>query len=412
MDKLQADLLEGIKRENEEEAQAMEEAIDQVGDDAYHQIVNQLQNQIPGFTPDNITELELTKHSIEILLDNQPNHSASWTKYYTELRNRFLNSVRSAIEDDLGNKIDEKQLNQFLQIDRTKKNNQLAGILHVPDNMADEIRNSFNQFKIDCAINMRNVHIQSAESIPDLTGQPVSPDIDISITFPTSDAINVLKYDKNGGVLKEDCIYSYPSVTLDSNVLINMKHEQPSSLDKLREKCRIDVAVTRRIEQDLRFGLHDEQFLKDNDIRKIGSVIRMGFDTKANQSLFDPQSNIIGSTEFFDMVKLVIDKLKKAGRNLPEYLDCDHLHSHYVCKRDIFLTQDKALLEVGCKLKQFGIHVMTIQKLLTLIEQNGLLKCIKKGNSTKPDRVWVKIKGTENSEDLKNFDHVEPYRED
>ena len=55
MDKLQADLLEGIKRENEEEVQAMEEAIDQVGDDAYHQIVNQLQNQIPGFTPDNIT---------------------------------------------------------------------------------------------------------------------------------------------------------------------------------------------------------------------------------------------------------------------------------------------------------------------------------------------------------------------
>ena len=192
MDKLQADLLEGIKRENEEEVQAMEEAIDQVGDDAYHQIVNQLQNQIPGFTPDNITELELTKHSIEILLDNQPNHSASWTKYYTELRNRFLNSVRSAIEDDLGNKIDEKQLNQFLQIDRTKKNNQLAGILHVPDNMADEIRNSFNQFKIDCAINMRNVHLQSAESIPDLTGQPVSPDIDISITFPTSDAINIM----------------------------------------------------------------------------------------------------------------------------------------------------------------------------------------------------------------------------
>ena len=62
------------------------------------------------------------------------------------------------------------------------------------------------------------------------------------------------------------------------------------------------------------------------------------------------------------------------------------------------------MLGAGRELKQFGIHVMTIEQFLTLVEQNG--------DDTKPRRVWVKIKGTENSEDLKNFDDVIPYRQE
>ena len=402
MNRLEADLLEGIKKENQAEAQAMQQAM--------AELLDQLQSKAPDLM--SAQNLELKKHTVRISLDDNPNNSLSWTTYYRELKNHFLLSIKTSIEDSLGYQIDEAQLNEFLQIDRDQKNNQLSGIFHVVDSMIDQIRDSFDEFKGDSVINMRNAQIRALDNIRTAREERVSPHIDISITFPTCNTVNLLRYHKEGEVLKEDCIYSFPSVTLDTDVFINMKRGRPLSPVKLRKKCMVDLAVTRRIEQDLKFDSDDEQFLQDNNIRKITSIMRTGFDTKRNQPLFDPQFNKMGSTEFFNITRCVIDSLIKTGQSPPGYLDWDHLHSHYVSKRDIFLTQDKELLGAGRELKQFGIHVMTIEQFLTLVEQNGQLICIKNGDDTKPRRVWVKIKGTENSEDLKNFDDVIPYRQE
>ena len=137
MNRLEADLLEGIKKENQAEAQAMQQAM--------AELLDQLQSEAPGLMSGQ--NLELKKHTVRISLDDNPNNSLSWTTYYRELKNHFLLSIKTSIEDSLGYQIDEAQLNEFLQIDRDQKNNQLSGIFHVVDSMIDQIRDSFDEFK-------------------------------------------------------------------------------------------------------------------------------------------------------------------------------------------------------------------------------------------------------------------------
>ena len=68
------------------------------------------------------------------------------------------------------------------------------------------------------------------------------------------------------------------------------------------------------------------------------------------------------------------------------------------------------MLKAGRELEEFGIHVMSFHDLLELIEQNGLLLCIKYRKDLDLHWVQIRIKGTEPPSDLQNFDIVRMYR--
>ena len=136
---------------------------------------------------------------------------------------------------------------------------------------------------------------------------------------------------------------------------------------EIYKKCPVDLAVTQRIRDDLPFDSSDEQYLTDNCIRKIPSIMRCCFDSKSKRFLLNPEYDKPGCTEFLKIAESIIEGMKKNGGKPPEYLDWDHLHAHYISGRDIFVTEDSGILKIGSQLKVLGMRVMRFEKLLKYI---------------------------------------------
>ena len=338
--------------------------------------------------------------------------SRSRIEYHNQWQDRLLEQIRSQVRNHFDPPLKEEELDNLLQIDREEKNNQLSAIFHAPSHahVIDTIRQTFDDLTVNGVINIRDTLIRTTKDFAHGIGQSVLPNIDITMVFPTRSTTNVLQYGEEGGTAHQNWIYSLPSITLDTNIIFGMDRGDILSPFELYKKCWVDLAVTHRIEDDAKLNLSEKQLLRENGIRKIPSIMRGGFDTQSKRSLFHPQFNKGGSTEFVNIMKCVIDKLAKSGHNSPEYLDWDHLHGHYTSGRDIFVTQDKKMLRVGRELEEFGIRVMSFDDLLELIEQNGLLLCVKYRKDLDLHWAQIRIKGTEKPSDLQNFDFVIPFR--
>lgn len=148
-------------------------------------------------------------------------------------------------------------------------------------------------------------------------------------------------------------------LTLDTNLLLEYWKEQDRSptieeLLLLATSGEVDLAVTARIREDiprppLTIRLND---LGTLNVSEVPSVIRIGSWMLGR--------DVIGNAEFVDFSSSIADILRKKGARVPDWRDWDHVHAHYVLKRDIFLTWDKPLLSIGNELQnRFGIVVMT-----------------------------------------------------
>lgn len=150
------------------------------------------------------------------------------------------------------------------------------------------------------------------------------------------------------------------TVTLDTNVLIEFWRQRPKlatveRLLELAQEGEIDVAVTRRIYDDIpRSPLADRiDELEELRVSKISTVFRL------DMSVLDGP-DVLGSEEAMDAFTLAMQNLEATGQATPDWRDWDHVHSHYLFKRDVFLTWDKAVLKTSADLKEFlGIFVMT-----------------------------------------------------
>ena len=88
------------------------------------------------------------------------------------------------------------------------------------------------------------------------------------------------------------------------------------------------------------------------NINEAPSITRIGF-WKIGRDVF-------ADDEFADFSSSIADILQKKRARVPDWRDWDHMHAHYVLKRDVFLTWDKPILSIADELQnRFAMVVMT-----------------------------------------------------
>lgn len=229
-------------------------------------------------------------------------------------------------------------------------------------NIRDEIKDNAKLLR-----EMQNIFLTRIDKAA-LKVQTVRPDIQINIYLPASSGTQILAYVRSNGKVLIDEICKPPSITLDTSVVEEYwknqaKIEHVEKLLELAEKWEIDLAVTRRIRDDI---LHQPlvnkiNSLPDLNIHEIGAVIRIGN--------WKVGIDIAGSSDF----KKLIDSLEFSKKfchmnedNQPDWRDWDHIHTHYRYGRDYFLTWDRGILHFKEELqKQLDITIMKPEKYLS-----------------------------------------------
>ncbi len=297
--------------------------------------------------------------------------SQSWEKFHNQVEDRLLKQITSDIEKFLNKPVQYNDLKELLWIEREDEDNQLQGIAHCPKQEIDKVRQECDDFRVQSVTMYRDMIRQTTIENARNINQIVLPSICMTLSFPTSKTLNFLRYREKAGEVKEQFIYSLPSVTLDTDVFLKMKRGESMGMMEFRKKFLVDLAVTQRIREDIPLRPDEEQLLFDAYIRKIPSIMRYSFDSRAQRFLINPKFNKPGCTEFLKFTESIVnDYFKPRGETPPEYLDWDHLHAHYLSGRDIFLTDDKKILSIDAQLKEFGITVMSFDKFLDLYESN------------------------------------------
>ena len=375
MDDLTNALLQGLEAEAAKSKAEMNRAYDEVMKD------------FRSKNPD-LTNVKVERHnSIEftMFLGESSEKSQSWEKFHSQVEDRMLQQISSEIEKSLNKSVQDSDLKNYLRIKREDRKNQLHGIAHCPKQIIDKLRQDSDDFRVQTVTGIRDILRQTTIDNARNINQVVLPDICITLSFPTSSTLNILRHREEAGVIKEQCIYSLPSVTLDTDVFLKMKRGEPVDMLEFRKTHLVDLAVSQRIREDILLRPDEEQLLFDAYIRRIPSIMRCSFDSRAQRFLLNPKFNKPGCTEFLKFTELIINSyFKPRGETPPGYLDWDHLHAHYLSGRDIFLTDDQKILKIKEQLKEeLGITVMNLEDFLNSFESiDDLIKSLEKSNST------------------------------
>lgn len=149
------------------------------------------------------------------------------------------------------------------------------------------------------------------------------------------------------------------SLTLDTNLPLAYWQKEPKrgvveQILKLGADGRVSLAVTARIREDVPRPPLSAQIeeLSDLGVEETGTPIRMGFWVMGR--------DMIASDEFLSASEKISTEMRRQGKTPPDWRDWDHLHAHYLHRRDVFLTWDDMMLRAGEELfRVFGIVVMT-----------------------------------------------------
>ena len=361
MDDVTTSLLRGLKEEATESTAALKEAC--------NRMLCELNSNNPQLMAAEVTKLN--EIDLTMFLSEDSDESPSWKRYHHYWESRLLKQLASEIGKSLDSPVEDLDLKEGLKIHRYTANNQLNGICHIPKLEIDKIRQPWEDFRVDTVKKTRDILIQCICEQARNVGQTVLPAIRITLFFPTSSTTNVLIHHSEAGGPTMNCIHRLPSLTLDTNVFLKMKSGDLLTPTKLYQKCPMDLAVTQRIRDDIPFDDSVEQYLTDNYLRIIPSIMRFSFDSKSERFLLYPGYDKPGCTEFVKLAESISNGIKNRDKS-PEYLDWDHLHAHYLSGRDIFVTEDQAILAIGRQLKVLGIRVMRFEKLLKFIKQKRI----------------------------------------
>ena len=117
----------------------------------------------------------------------------------------------------------------------------------------------------------------------------------------------------------------------------------------------IDLAVTSRIVDDIPTPPLADRINELSQIRvdRIESAFRLDRSALGG-------GDMLGSSEFIKVVEQIERTFDRQGRvrKRPDWRDWDHIHGHYLCGRDFFLTWDRPILYAAVELQaQLGIVV-------------------------------------------------------
>ena len=136
-------------------------------------------------------------------------------------------------------------------------------------------------------------------------------------------------------------------------------------LVSLAEEGRIDLVVTRRIHDDIPNPPLANQIsrLSELNVNVTEAVFRL------DHSVLDGP-DMLGSDIATNAFDSILCSLARQGQTAPDWRDWDHVHSHYLLKRDNFLTWEKGILRVASQLKaKLDISILKPEE---FIEQNRL----------------------------------------
>ncbi len=168
-------------------------------------------------------------------------------------------------------------------------------------------------------------------------------------------------------------------LTLDTNCIINLldyKSNSAISVDELAEIMRyglegdVNIAITTRVDSDINKdkdkNRKGEMLKRISMFPTIGTIVRLDISRlDSGDVLASEKYKVLGN----ELKKIIFPGLKK---NDPHYSnkinDIDHLISHKINQRDIFVTDDKQILKKAEALKSSaGIKVMDPKKTLEYI---------------------------------------------
>ena len=232
--------------------------------------------------------------------------------------------------------------------------------LTLPLSEIDRFERLWDKTRIEMAKERLRCFLMCANnSIPE--AQTFRPDIQICLYMPDPRGAQKFVYVESKGEVLVDEIIKPPTVTLDTNVVIEWwkdqaKIEHVNELLELGKSFKIDLAVTGRISDDIPEPPLTDRIneLPNLNIHNIGSVIRFG--------PWQVGIDVAGNDEFkrfLDSPAIVKKRNQMNAEKRPDWRDWDHLHTHYRYKRDYFLTWDKKILHFANELQNnLGIVVM------------------------------------------------------
>ena len=154
------------------------------------------------------------------------------------------------------------------------------------------------------------------------------------------------------------------TLTLDTNLLLEYWKNQKkrSVVERLLElagRGEVDLSVTARIHEDVPRPPLAERLnqLRELSIEETGSVTRLDF--------WDLGRDILGDDRFVAHSAELDAELRRTGKTPPDWRDWDHVHAHYLMRRDVFLTWDERIVELAGELKaRLGLRVITPEEYL------------------------------------------------
>lgn len=348
--------IEELEAELEQEHAEFKSAIQELS----QKVLAQLKEQNPELMDAKITK----QHNIEIslILARKPLDGIK-LEYHRQVKDIVLKDMCSQIEKVAGRPITPAEV---------------KGIFTVPLSEIKKFDQMDEDYVFAVAKGMRNNFLTMIdEYIPE--GQTTRPDIRIFLYIPDCCGARMFTYVESNGIILIDDFFKPPTVTLDTDVVRDWwenrsKVQHVKKLLELGKKFEIDLAVTRRIRDDVP---NQPLAAKINDlpnllIHEIGAIIR--------PNNWQPGIDIIGITEFVNLIGSIetsdeFNHMNKEKRPCPN--DWDHIHTHYRYGRNYFLTWDKGILHFKKEFEDFGIKVMNPEEYLSQHQPLNLEEWVK-----------------------------------
>jgi hypothetical protein len=183
-------------------------------------------------------------------------------------------------------------------------------------------------------------------------------DVELELVVKHSTGSRVLNYVISKDEVLKKKTTAVTSVTLDTNVVVEYLEKRSKvavveSLLELAQSGLLDLCVTGRIREDIPRQPLSERIngLPELGIREMGSIIRTGH--------WKPGRDSAGSTMFQEAIDSLPDDTSRPRKKRPDWRDWDHVQTHYLNGRDVFLTWDKGILNAAPHLKEkLGIVIM------------------------------------------------------
>ena len=295
--------------------------------------------------------IEQNDIQLSITLGTRESHGIS-LEYSKQVQDIVCKDIYSRIEKELGRPITPDELvfsPSFTSLSEIKKLDQIE-----------------EDYELAVAKGQQNHWLTWVnENIPE--DQTTRPNIRIFVYAPSRRGARMFIYVESNGIVLINGIFKPPTVTLDTNVVREWwdnrsKTEHVEELLELGEKFEIDLAVTRRIHDDVP---NQPLAAKINDlpnllIHEIGAVMRL--------NNWEVGTDTVGVTEFVNFIGSIetsdeFNHMNKDKR--PDWRDWDHIHTHYRYSRNYFLTWDSKVLHFKKAFKDFGIKVMKPEEYLS-----------------------------------------------